>query len=148
MIGGNMEELYELRTYIEQGRYPEALILLGEMEEMSYSDKVNKIGSFLLVLLLHLIKRRAEKRTTRSWEISIRNAVDEIIHTNRRRKTRGYFLTEEELKNAIAERYEQALRLASLEAFGGVYGPTELAEMVDQIEIEDEALGLILAVQH
>lgn len=42
-----MEELNELRSYIEQGKYPEALVLLGEMEEMSYTDKVNKIGSFV-----------------------------------------------------------------------------------------------------
>jgi len=61
-----MEELYELRSYIEQGRYADALVLLGEMEEMSRDDKINKVGSFLEILLLHLIKRHAEKRTTRS----------------------------------------------------------------------------------
>ncbi|CAN5719770.1 hypothetical protein BH10CHL1_BH10CHL1_00630 [soil metagenome] len=53
-----MEELAELRSYIEQGKYPEALVLLGEMEEMSHEDKINKIGSFVVILLLHLIKNR------------------------------------------------------------------------------------------
>ena len=42
-----MEELFELRTHIEKGRYAEALVLLGEMEEMSREDKINKIESFL-----------------------------------------------------------------------------------------------------
>jgi hypothetical protein len=42
-----MEELYQLRSYLEEGRYPEALILLGELEEMSHEDKVNKLQLIL-----------------------------------------------------------------------------------------------------
>jgi hypothetical protein len=34
------------------------------MEEMSREDKVNKIYSCPEILLLHLIKQRAEQRTT------------------------------------------------------------------------------------
>jgi len=139
-----MEELYELRSYIEQGRYPEALVLLGEMEEMSREDKINKIGSFLVVLLLHLIKQHVEKRSPRSWEVSIRNAVSEIGLTNKRRKAGGHYLTGEELRDAIEERYASALRLASLEAFEGRYDPPDLAEMVDEAQIKAEALTLIL----
>lgn len=52
-----MEELLELRSYIEQGRYADALVLIGEMEEMSRDEKINKIESFLQILLLHLIKQ-------------------------------------------------------------------------------------------
>jgi hypothetical protein len=143
-----MEELYELRTYLEQGRYPEALILLGEMEEMSYNDQVNKISSFVEILLLHLIKQRAERRSTRSWDVSIQNSIQKIVSINKRRKSGGYFLRPDELAELIAESYQNALRLASLEAFGGVYSPTELAEMVEPTEIEAEALGLILAAQN
>jgi len=142
-----MEELYELRSYIEQGKYPEALILLGEMEEMSREDKINKIGSFLVILLLHLIKQQAEKRSTRSWETSMQNAADEIVFTNKRRKAGGYYLDQNELQEAIEERYGVALRSASLEAFGGVYRSSELAEMVDEGAIKAEALRLILAAQ-
>ena len=142
-----MEELAELRSYIEQGRYPEALILLEEMDEMSYSDKVNKIGSFLEVLLLHLIKQRAEKRSTRSWEVSIQNAIDSIIDTNKRHKSGGYFLREEELRDSITAHYKRALRMASLEAFGGAYSIAELDKLIDQDSIKDEALRLILDAQ-
>jgi len=66
-----MEELFELRTAIEEQRYADALILLGEMEKMNKDDKLNKIDSFAIILLLHLIKRQAEQRTTRSWDLSI-----------------------------------------------------------------------------
>ncbi len=139
-----MEELYELRSYIEQGRYPEALVLLGEMDEMSYSDKVNKIGSFLEILLLHLIKQHAEQRSTRSWDVSIHNAVREIIRTNKRRKSGGYYLTQEELQEAMQEVYENALGIASLEAFEGRYDPTELGKLVNEYQVTTEALKLIL----
>jgi hypothetical protein len=142
-----MEELSELRTYIEQGRYPEALILLGEMEEMSHEDKVNKIGSFLVILLLHLIKQQAEGRSTRAWEVSIRNAVREISFTNKRRKSGGFHMTTEELVEAIDERYPLALDFASMEAFEGRYDPPELAEMVDETQIKAQALRLILEAQ-
>jgi hypothetical protein len=142
-----MEELYELRSYIEQGKYPEALVLLGEMEEMSREDKANKITSFLEILLLHVIKQHAEKRTTRSWDVSIRNAVREINRSNRRRKAGGYYLSQAELKEAIVEAYENALDLASLEAFEGIYRLSELAEMVDEDQIKAEALHLILDAQ-
>jgi hypothetical protein len=38
-----MEELAQLRTAIEEQRYSDALNILGELEEMSREDKINKI---------------------------------------------------------------------------------------------------------
>ena len=76
-----MEELFELKKHIEQGRYSEALTLISEMEEMSRDDKINKIASLLDILLLHLIKQHAENRTTRSWDLSIHNSIQQIIHS-------------------------------------------------------------------
>jgi len=142
-----MEELYELRSYIEQGKYPEALVLLGEIEEMSREDKVNKINSFLEILLLHLIKQHAEKRTTRSWEFSIRHATRQINRTNKRQRASGYYLAPVDLRAAIDEVYEDALDRAALEAFEGHYDPPELAKMVDENQIKAEALRLILDAQ-
>jgi hypothetical protein len=50
---------------------------------MSREDKIYKIRSFIKILLIHLIKQEAQKRTTRSWDISIRNAVREINYINK-----------------------------------------------------------------
>lgn len=86
-----MEELIDLRRYIEQHRYVEALALVDELEEMSRDDKINRIDSHAQILLLHLIKQTAEQRTTRSWDLSIRNAVRQIARTNLRRKTGGAY---------------------------------------------------------
>jgi len=140
----NMEEIFELRACIEEGRYTDAIVLLGEMEEMGRDDKINKIESFLEILLLRLIKQHAEKRTTRSWETSIFNSVYQINKINRRRKSGGYYLKAEEIGEAIEESYPAALKHAAIEAFEGILDDAELAGKVDETRIKEEALDLIL----
>ncbi|MBD2691401.1 DUF29 family protein [Anabaena catenula] len=138
-----MEELLELRQLLEQGKIPEALLLVDELEEMSLSDKINKIDSYGVILLIHLIKQKAEKRSTRSWEISIENAVREINKINKRRKSGGVYLNQTELLEIFQEGYQVSLKRASLEAFEGRYEAEELAAMVVKQEILTQALELI-----
>jgi hypothetical protein len=138
-----MEELFELRKHIEQGNYTAAMALLGEMEEMSRDDKINKIGSLIEILILHIIKQQAEQRSARSWEVSIRNALDNIEDINKRRKSGGYYLDKAELEQIIAERYLRALRRASLEVYEGRFDASELAEKIDAEKIRLESLNLI-----
>jgi hypothetical protein len=130
-----MEELYELRKYIETGKYQEALLLLDEMEDMSRDDKINRISSFMEVLLVHLIKQAAEKKTTRSWEVSIRHTLRQIVKINQRRKAGGWYLTTQELRAALEETYESALDSASLETLAGQYTAEELDSLVDRTAI-------------
>ena len=66
-----MEELIQLRKSIEKHDLVTALQIVDELEEMSVEDKLNKIFSYMVVLLLHLIKENAEKRLTKSWKLSI-----------------------------------------------------------------------------
>ena len=82
-----MEELAELRNYIQSERYADALLLIDELEEMSKEDKLNKIHSHVIILLLHL-KKHAEQRSSRSWEFSIANSIHQITRINKRRKIR------------------------------------------------------------
>ena len=143
-----MEELEQLRTYLETSRYDDALVLIGEMEEMAKDDKLNKIGSFAIVLLLHCIKQHAEKRLTRSWGVSIRNAVREIERANKRRSSGGYYASETDIREILASVYPTALDRASLEVHEGRYDTSELAQMVDRDDIIKQALALILQEQH
>jgi hypothetical protein len=138
-----MDELQDLREHIEHGRYAEALVLIGELEEMSRDDKIQKIESLLQVLLVHLIKRQAERRTTRSWDVAIRNAADAIQRVNKRRRAGGWYLTAGELEEAVEEILPSALRQASLDAFEGRHDDAELAEMVDHGALCRAALALI-----
>ena len=138
-----MEELYELRAYIESEQYKEALLLLDEMEEMGRDDKINRISSFMEVLLVHLIKQAAEQRTTRSWDVSIRNALRQIVSINKRRKAGGWYFTDEEINAALEEAYESALDSASLEVYEGKYTAEEMYTMVDRAKIIQRAFEQI-----
>ncbi|NJN66963.1 MAG: DUF29 domain-containing protein [Chloroflexaceae bacterium] len=139
-----MKELAELRCLIEQQHYPEALGLIAEMEAMSREDKVNRIGSFIKILLIHLIKQQAEQRTTRAGDASIANALFEIGKTNRRRKAGGVYVDGEEIREIIEEHYPYALAYAALEAFGGRYPAEELETMFAPDRVMNEALSRIL----
>jgi hypothetical protein len=139
-----MEELLELKGFLLSGNISDALFLVEEMTEMSKDDKLNKIYSFAKILLFHLIKQRAENRTTRSWDLSIKNSVREIQRTNQRRKAKGNYCEPSELRETIEEAYEIALDLAAVEAFGGHYESAELGAMVDRDRVIQEAIALIL----
>ena len=138
-----MEELWELRHHLEAGDYGAALQVLDEMDEMSRKDTIYKIQSFMEILLIHLIKQRAEQRTTRSWELSIRTACSRIHRLNKRRKTTGWFLTSAELHEALDEVYDDAMDRAAFEAFEGQHTTSELAAMVNRQELLTQALALI-----
>jgi len=140
-----MEELLRLRQYIQEQNYDQALTLIDEMEEMSKEDKLNKIYSYAVILLLHLIKQAAEQRTTGSWEFSIYNATKEIKRVNKRRKSGGYYASEEELQEILADAFDTAIKRAALEAFEGQYSEVELVERIDSEQIQHQAMTLIQA---
>ena len=142
-----MEELMELKELLHRGKVAEALVLVAELEEMSKSDKLNKIFSYGIILLLHLIKKVAENRTTKSWETSIFNAVKQIQRTNKRHKAKGTYLTEEEVVETLEDAYESGLKSAALEAFEGIYDVEKIAKMVNRDDIIIMAIGLILDKQ-
>jgi hypothetical protein len=142
-----MEEILELRQHLEAHRYDEAMMLIGEMEEMALDDKLHKISSYAIILLIHLIKQAAEQRTTRSWDNSIRNAVEEIAYVNKRRKSGGYFATPQDLQEILEYRFKTALRKASDEAFEGKMTEAELEKLFDKNALLEKALRLILDEQ-
>ena len=138
-----MEEILTLKSLVLQGDLSGALEIVEELEEMSRDDKINNIRSYAKILLLHLIKQQAENRTTRSWDISIRNSVREIQFKNKQRKTGGHYLTTEELRSALEEAYPSALDYASLEVEEGRYEPEELEIKIDRQELLNRAFALI-----
>ena len=89
------------------------------------------------------IKQSSEKRTTHSWDVSIRNAIAGIGRVNKRRKAGGYYLSSTELQEILAEAYDQALDNAALEAFGGIYDAIAPANMVNRVSLVKQALELI-----
>ena len=139
-----MEELLTLKDLLVKGDVQGALIIVEELTEMSRNDIIKTIRSYAVILLLHLIKQQAENRTTRSWEVSIRNSVREIQRENKRRKAGDYYLAPEELLEILAEAYLNAIDEASLEVEEGCYESEELEKLVNREEIINRALALML----
>ncbi|PIG90895.1 DUF29 family protein [Gloeocapsopsis sp. IPPAS B-1203] len=140
-----MEELFTLKELLLQGDVKGALAIVEELEEMSRDDKISAISSYAVILLLHLIKQHAEKRSTRSWEVSIRNSIWMIEKKNKRRQAGGYYLPPENVRIALEEAYPAAIDCAALEVEEGRYQPDELAKIVNREEILQQAMTLILA---
>lgn len=138
-----MDELSELRDLLQAGRIEDALLLVDELDEMSREDKINKISSYMRILLIYLIKQQAEQRSTRPWEVSIKEALRQIQRTNTRRKAGGVYLGRDELLEELENVYDLALERAALEAFGGIYEAADLASRLSRQEVLKRALGLM-----
>ena len=69
-----MEELLELRQLLEQGKMHEALLLVDELEEMSLSDKINKIDS------VFLMQKNNGAKVTECLSSLLKNCINGIMH--------------------------------------------------------------------
>jgi hypothetical protein len=140
-----MEELLELKQLLLRGDIPNSLVIVEELEEMGRKEIIRTIRSYAVILLLHLIKQQAENRTTRSWDVSIRNSILDIQDENQRPKSKGFYLSEAELYEVLESAYQKAINKASLEVREGRYEPRELEDLVDRETLLNRAIALILA---
>ena len=138
-----MEEILELKQLLIKGDLTGSLAIVEDLEEMGRKDIIKTIRSYGVMLLLHLIQQQAENRTTRSWDVSIRNSVREIERENKRRKSGGYYLTNQELWEILEEAYLNAIDEASLEVAEGLYEVKELEKLVNPQEIIEKAMRKI-----
>ncbi|MDY7047288.1 MAG: DUF29 family protein [Microcystis panniformis WG22] len=141
-----MEELLELKALLLKGDIKGSLAIVEELEDMSKNGIISTIRSYAVILLLHLIKQQAENRTTRSWDVSIRNSVREIQRQNKRRKAAGYYLSDEELTDTLNDAYLNALDAASLEVESGRYQSEQIEAIIDKNKLISDAFILIKTV--
>lgn len=62
-----VQELIDLRNCILEGRNEDALFIVDELEGMRKQATLRNIGSFLLILLIHIIKNQVEQRYLNNW---------------------------------------------------------------------------------
>src|SRR5688572_17322082 len=98
-----MEELEQLRIFIEGGNMHAALELLDELDDMDRDALIRNIKSHMVRLLQHLIKQDVEGKSTRSWDTTIANALDDIYDLNHRRKSGSQIVPNDELADVLAE---------------------------------------------
>ncbi len=129
------QELMDLRDSIMAGRYDDALAIVDELEAMSKKDILRKIKSFLLRLIVDLIKNQVEQRLTNSWAASISNSIIAIQDFNQKNNKNSYYLNPDEWDEMINSTLEAAITTASAEEFGGTLTPFKLAEIIDKTAI-------------
>ena len=59
---------------------------------------------------------------------------------NKRRKSGGFYLSEQEMREVMAEAYPDALKRAALEAFEGQHTETQLEAMIDREQLRQKRL--------
>lgn len=137
------QELIDLRNSILEGRYADALVIVDELEGMSRQAILRNIQSFLLRLLIHLIKNQIEQRLTNSWANSIRGSIREIKKLNLQDNKTSYYIKSDEWKLILEDEVEEAIRDTSNEVMNGAYSPFQLIEIVDKSQIITQAQRLL-----
>ena len=138
-----MEELSKIRKAITAKKYDEALLLIDDLEEMGKKGIRHNIKSYCQILLLHLIMQQLENRSTRSWEISILNSVEQIQDLNHRGPGKKDLFNVNELKTILDESLPGTIRSSSLEVFEGSMTAKEIEQSINKNQILQMALALI-----
>ncbi len=164
------QELIELRASILEGRYEDALDIVDELEEMSKKSILRNIVSFLIRLMVHLIKNQLEQRLTNSWIASISNSVIEIQSLNLKDNGKSclgarslasyaalkdtaphnagshrYYIKQDKWQSYLEEAIERAIRPASVEVMEGKLKAPVISAQCDRenlIEISNKLLEL------
>ena len=118
------QELIDLRNSIVEQRYTDALAIVDELEGMSKQAILRNIESFLVRLMIHLIKNQVEQRLTNSWAASIESSILEIKKLNLKENKKSYYLNIDEWVEILEDSIESAIRPASLEVMNVKDGET------------------------
>ncbi|MBC6480801.1 MAG: DUF29 family protein [Hormoscilla sp. GM7CHS1pb] len=137
------QELIDLRNSILSGRYDDALAIVDELEGMSKKSTLRNIRSYLIRMLIHLIKNQVEQRLTNSWAVSIRDSLVEIQDLNIMDNKKSHYVKADEWEELLYLGFDAAIYKASVEVSNGEYKPVQLLEVVDKEEILEKANQLL-----
>jgi hypothetical protein len=137
----SMEEIIELKQSIISHDWETSLAIIEELEEMGRQDKINNLQSFLVILLIHLIKIHVENRVTTSWRNSIVNSLLEIQKRNQLGK-KAHYIKQTDWEDSFQQALPRALIKASQEAFGGI-DLDELTNLIDRQVLKDRTFELL-----
>ncbi|WP_017718501.1 DUF29 family protein [Kamptonema formosum] len=137
------QELLDLRNSILEGRYEDALAIVDELEGMSVQAILRNIDSFLVRLLVHLIKNQIEQRLTNSWVASISDSLVKIQKLNLKDNKTSYYIKQDEWQPFLEDALAAAIRPASVEVRSGRLTPSQLSQMLDRNQIVQTAEQLL-----
>ena len=137
------QELIDLRNSIVEQRYTDALAIVDELEGMSKQAILRNIESFLVRLMVHLIKNQVEQRLTNSWAASIESSILEIKKLNLKENKKSYYLSIDEWVEILEDAIESAIRPASLEIMNGKFQRQQISQMLNKPQLILTATELI-----
>lgn len=138
-----VQELIDLKENILAGRYTEALAIVDELEWMSKQAILRNIESFLVRLLIHLIKNQVEERLTNSWVASIVDSIRQINKLNLKDNQTSFYIKQDEWVEFLKDAFEGAIAPASTEIEQGKYNPIKLKQIINKDEVLKVAQSLL-----
>ena len=124
-------------------------MLVDELEGMSKKAILQNIESFLVRMLVHLIKNQAEERMNNSWYASIRDSLLKIQSLNLKENKTSYYIKQNEWDDYMEMAFLDAIAIASEEVLDGRVTPLQLEEMVDKTAVVQAATQLLnLTYEH
>ena len=138
-----VQELIDLRQSIVEGRYQDALNIIDELEGMGKQAILRNIESFLVRLLIHLIKNQLEKRLTNSWAASISDSIVQIKKLNLKDNKKSYYIKQDEWLSYLEEAIEIAIRPVSVEVLSGSLKPSQISKQINRDELTNISQKLI-----
>ncbi|ELS04349.1 protein of unknown function DUF29 [Xenococcus sp. PCC 7305] len=136
-----MLEILEIKKHLLAGEIESALLIVEELEEMGRQSEIRNLESFLVILLIHLIKIQVEKRITKSWRSSIINSLLSIQKRNKLGK-KAHYIYPQDWQEYLEDNFVPALVNASHEIFGGI-NYQELKNICDRSSVLDFANVLL-----
>jgi hypothetical protein len=128
------QEIWDLRKSILEGRYDDALVIVDELELMSRKSYIRNIRSFLIRLIIHLIKNQVEQKLTNSWAASIEGSILEIQDLNLQDNKTSHYVKQTEWEELLDAAFDAAIKPASAEVLN-VYTPKQLEAILDKSQI-------------
>jgi Domain of unknown function DUF29 len=138
-----VQELFDLRQSIVEGRYQDALDLVDELEGMGKQAILRNIESFLVRLLIHLIKNQLEQRLTNSWAASISDSVIQVKRLNLKDNKKSWYIRQEEWLPYLEEAIEISIRPVSIEVLSGSLKPAQISAQIKRDELLNISQKLI-----
>lgn len=138
-----VQELTNLKTCILEQRYQDALEIIDELEFMGKQAILRNIESFLVRLLIHLIKNQVEKRFTNSWVASISDSIIQIKKLNLKDNKNSYYIQPDQWQSYLEEAIEQAIRPASVEILEGSLKSLQLSALIERNTLLDISKKLL-----
>lgn len=90
------QKLIDLKNSIIEGRYADALAIVDELDWMSKKAALRNIKSFLVRMLIHLIKNQVEQRLINSWAASSSDSVVQIQDLNLQDNKTSHYINSDE----------------------------------------------------